>query len=491
MVYLVGAGPGDKDLITLKGVECIKNAEVIIFDHLVNPTLLNDAPTNCRLIYVGKISGNHHLAQEETNSLLVKYGLEGKNVVRLKGGDPFVFGRGGEEAQVLAENGISFEIVPGVSSCYSAAAYAGIPVTHRNSASSFHVITGYEKNEKIDYNILAREEGTLVFMMGLKSLPRICEKLMNGGKNPQTPAAVISNGTLQSQRCFIGTLDTITEIAKDAPMPAVVIVGDVINEKTEWFSVEKNLRDTKIISTATKAVSKNIREEIEKYGGELIEMSLIKTVPINFDCFKKLDLSSYSHIVFSSVGGVEIFFEYLRDTKTDVRSLHKIKFAAVGKKTADYLSERGIYTDYVPEKYNSNSLSSLLENNLNKTDKVLLLRADKASQVIPEMLDRNGVEYTDLPIYRTEANYEKAEALELYAKDADYIIFSSGSAANAFKKIIGDTKINCSKFISIGEQTTKSAEKVGIEIYKTAETADAEGIVKCILDDIEHGRNTK
>lgn len=483
MVYLVGAGPGDRGLITVKGLDCIKKAEVIIFDHLVNASLLNNAPASCRLIYAGKVSGNHHLVQEETNSLLVKYALEGKNVVRLKGGDPFVFGRGGEEAQALRGKGIPFEIVPGVSSCYSAAAYAGIPVTHRNAASSFHIITGHEKKERINYDVLAQEEGTLVFMMGLKALPKICEKLIAGGKNPETPAAVISEGTLQSQKCVIGTLKSISELAKDMPMPAVIVVGEVVKEQTEWFDTGKRLSNTKIISTATKTVSKSIRNEAEKYGGEVTEISLIETVPINFDGFKELDLSDYSHIVFSSANGVDIFFKYLGDTKTDIRSLYNLKFAVVGKKTEERLMEHGIYADFVPDKYDSIALAGLLEKKLDKGSNVLLLRAETASEVIPAMLDKKGVSYTDLPIYKTETNCEKSEVLELYAKDADYIIFSSGSAAKAFNEIIGDTEVGA-KFISIGSQTTKAAEKLGLKIYKTAENADAASIVKCILEDV-------
>lgn len=488
MVYLVGAGPGDKGLITEKGLECIKKAEVIIFDHLVNASLLNEAPADCRLIYAGKISGNHHLVQEETNALLVKYAMEGKNVVRLKGGDPFVFGRGGEEAQILRENGIPFEIVPGVSSCYSAAAYAGIPVTHRNRASSFHVITGHEKKERIDYNVLAREEGTLVFMMGLKALPKICGKLIACGKDPETPAAVISNGTLQSQKYAVGTLKTISSLAEELQMPAVIIIGDVINEKTEWFTAGKAFGNIKIISTAARVISERLRDEIEKYGGELTEISLIKTLPINFESFKKLDLSGYSHIVFSSVNGVDIFFKYLGEAKTDIRSLYNIKFAVIGKGTAERLEEHGIYADFIPDKFDSASLAGLLEGELNRNDKVLLLRAETASEIIPEMLDRNGIAYTNLPIYRTETNHAKSEALKLYAKDADYIIFSSGSAARAFAEIIGNAKLSDFsdiKFISIGNQTTKAAEDIGLKIYRTAENADAKSIIRCISEDIK------
>lgn len=483
MVYLVGAGAGDAGLITVKGLNCIKAADVIIFDNLINLSLLNNADDDCLLIYAGKVSGDHHLAQEETNALMVKHAREGRTVVRLKGGDPTVFGRGGEEAQYLFQNNIPFEIVSGVSSCYSAAAYAGIPVTHRNAASSFHVITGHEhKNEHIDYSLLAKEEGTLVFMMGLKNLPKITEKLISNGKNPDTPAAVVSQGTLKSQQCVIGTLNNICEKAVNLPFPAVIIVGDVINERREWFNAGGKLRDTKIFSTSTKAVSADLRREVERHGGELTKVSLIKTVPVNLDKLKSIVLSDFTHIIFSSVNGVDIFLRHLWDTKTDIRTLSGIKFAAVGKKTADALSQIGIYADFVPKKHDSKSLSALLESNLKSSDSALLLRAYTASDTIVQMLEKNSIKYLDLPIYRTETNYSKAEAALIAANNADYVIFSSGSAARAFLEIIGDTKT--AKFISIGSQTTKAAEKLGFKIHKTAKNADAKSIINCILEDI-------
>lgn len=482
MVYLVGAGAGNAELITLKGIECIKTADVIIFDNLINISLLNLANDDCRLIYAGKVSGNHHLAQEETNALLVKYAREGKTVVRLKGGDPTVFGRGGEEAQYLCSNGIPFELVPGVSSCYSAAEYAGISVTHRGAASSFHVITGHEKNEHIDYAALAGEEGTLIFMMGLKNLPKIAEKLIKNGKNPHSPAAAVSNGTLQNQQCVTGTLGDIAQKAASLPFPAVIIVGDVITKRCEWFTNESRLKNVKIVSTATKAVSADLAKEAKKRGGCVTEISLIKTAPINFDKFKNTRLSDFTHIVFSSVNGVDIFFSYLCRLKTDIRALSGIKIAAVGEKTAAALTKRGIYADFIPEKHSGESLALLLEGNLKPGDNVLLLRAQAASEAIPEMLRRNEISFTDLPIYKTETNFEKSEAAALAVKDADYVIFSSGSAAKAFLELIG--KSENIKFISIGQQTTKAAEELGFKIYKTAAEPTAKSVIECIEEDV-------
>lgn len=485
MVYLAGAGAGDFGLITLNGLECIKKADTIIFDRLVNISLLNHAPADCRFIYAGKESGNHHMTQSEINEVIVKCARDGGNVVRLKGGDPFIFGRGGEEAQYLSENGIDFELVPGVSSCYSAAEYAGIPVTHRQAASSFHVITGHETENRVDYSVLAKEEGTLVFMMGLKALSEIADKLIKNGKNPDTPAAVISNGTLRRQKCVTGTLRSISDAAKDLKSPAAIVVGDAVNERVKWFNADGALSGLKIVSTATEAVSDSLRAEVNKRGGELTEVSIIKTEPINFDKFKRLNFAEFTHIVFSSANSVDVFFRYLADAKTDMRKLCNIKFAAVGEKTARSLSRHGIYADFVPEKADGISLAALLEGVLTENDSVLFPCAETASSEVGEAVKKAGAKYAALPIYRTETNYNRAELLALAADGADYIIFASGSAARAYKEIIGGADGGNTKFISIGKSATDAAEKSGIKIYKTAKEPSAESIIGCIPEDVK------
>lgn len=481
MVYLAGAGAGDKSLITVKGLECIKKADVIIFDRLISLSLLNDAPADCRLIYAGKEAGNHHLKQEETNALIVKYAREGKTVVRLKGGDPTVFGRGGEEAQYLAERGIRFELVPGVSSCYSAAEYAGIPVTHRNCASSFHVITGHEISDRVDYSHLAKIEGTLVFMMGLHSLSDISKKLIENGRDKDTPAAVISNGSRPYQKCVTGTLFDISEKAKGLLSPAVTIIGEVVNEREEWFKTDGELNGVRVFSTALKGFSDNLRAELEKRGGEMIELSLIKTTAINFEKFKKTDLSEFTHIVFSSARGVEVFFDYLAKAKKDMRELCDIKFAVVGEKTAQALKNHGIYADLMPEKADGKSLSLLLERELKENDNVLLLKSEQSADTIKNTLEKIGVKYTDLPIYRTETNHNRAEAARLCAQDADYVVFASSSAARAYAEFECKGK----KCISIGSSTTEAAEELGLNICKTAKNPCTADVIQCIIDDLE------
>ena len=470
MVYLVGAGPGDSGLITQKGLECIKKADVIIYDHLANPTLLSYAKNDCKLIYAGKIAGNHHMVQEEINKTLVEHSRFG-NVVRLKGGDPFIFGRGGEEIIALIENNIDYEIVPGISSCYSAAEYCGIPVTHRGVATSFHVITGHEKvgNETVNYSALAKLSGTLVFLMGLSSAENISNKLIENGKSENTPVAVISSGTMPRQKCVTGTLNNLSALAKQMTSPAIILVGDVVNLK------QKN---TKILTTATPLMNKSIKNAATDF--DITELPLIKTVPINFDLFSKADIAHFSHIVFTSANGVKIFFEYLQKSKTDIRTLRGTKFAVVGKKTADALASYGIYADMVPQIHSGLELARLMCEKCSKNDNILLIRAENGASTIPNILSENNINFTDMHLYRTETDNSKQELLNLCLNDTDYVILSSGSAAKAFSEIADTSNI---KLISIGNETTKSAEKCGLKIYKTADNATAESIIDCIRRD--------
>ena len=467
MVYLVGAGMGESDLITLRGISCIKKAEAIIYDRLADVSLLSYAPDDCLLIYAGKQSGNHTMPQEEINSLLVKYGRD-KTVVRLKGGDSFVFGRGGEEVNALKENGIAYELVPGVSSSYGAAEYAGIPVTHRGVATSFHVITGHEMadGETVDYCALAKLNGTLVFLMGLKNAKTISENLIRNGKDGDTKAAIISNAGTVKQQCIAGTLKTLPDIAGRAQPPAVIVIGDVVELQTEWY---KPLRK-KILTTGTKQINENIKKAFGDVA--VTAIPLIKITEINYDKFLETDLTAFSHIAFTSANGVSAFFKYLIKSGQDIRSLANIKFAVVGNKTAGKLKEYGINADIVPKISNSSELAKELENCGAKD--VLLICAENGNA---------NIDCDKLPIYKTEPDFGKKELLNVTASDMDYIIFSSGSAAQAYSEMT-DGKTNA-KFISIGAATTKAAKECGIEIYKTAKISDAECIAETILGDIE------
>lgn len=474
MVYLVGAGPGDIGLITLKGLECIKNADVIIYDHLVNPTFINYAKENCSLIYAGKIAGTHHMEQEKINEILIKYGKT-QNTVRLKGGDPFIFGRGGEEADALSQNNIPYEIVAGVSSCHSAPLYSGIPVTHRGTAPAFHVITGHEKNENetINYNALAKLTGTLVFMMGLNAADNISAKLIENGMNESTPTAIISNGTTQKHSLITGTLTELPDMAKKMSAPAVILVGDTVKLQNNWFySSGKN-----ILATGTHAVNKQLQKNAK---GTLTEISLIKTIAMNYEIFEKTDLQKFSHIVFTSANGVNIFFEYLKRAKKDIRTLNA-ELAAVGRKTALALEEKGVFADIIPDTYKGSELANILCGRAHT--EMLIIRAENGGNEMTDILKKHNVRFTDLKLYKTETDYSKKELLNLCAGEMDYIIIASGSAAKAFSQMA-----RCpvrAKFISIGRETTAIAEKYDIEIYKTAKEPTAESIIECIRRDFE------
>ena len=465
MVYLVGAGMGESDLITLRGISCIKKAEVIIYDRLADVSLLSYAGESCLLIYAGKQSGNHTMPQDEINSLLVKYGRD-KTVVRLKGGDSFVFGRGGEEVNALIENGIDYELVPGVSSSYGASEYAGIPVTHRGAASSFHVITGHEQagGETVNYDALAKLNGTLVFLMGLKNAKTISESLIRSGKNGDTKTAIISNAGTVKQKSITGTLKSLPEMAGKMQPPAVIVIGDVVGLQNEWY---KPLQK-KILTTGTKQINDNIKNSFGDIP--VTEIPLIKITKINYEKFLETDLSAYSHIAFTSANGVSIFFDYLIKSGQDIRVLSNIEFAVVGSKTADRLKEYGINADIIPQIPNSRELAKELEKRGAKD--VLLICAENGNASIS--CDR-------LPLYRTETDFGKKELLNLTAPDMDYIIFSSGSAARAYANM-ADCKTNA-KLISIGNETTKVAKECRLAIYKTAPSSSAKSIYETIIGD--------
>lgn len=489
-VYLLGAGPGDMGLLTQKCLTCLRTADVIVYDNLVSGSLLNEAKEDAELIYAGKRASNHHLRQEETNELLVRKALEGKNVARLKGGDPFIFGRGGEEAEKLVKAGIEFEIVPGISSSYAAAAYAGIPVTHRDFASSFHVITGHESNTKeglaLNYELLAREEGTLVFLMGLNNLPHITKELIAGGKDPDTPTAVIQEGTTARQRMAKGTLRTIEERVKEAGIvtPAVILVGEVaaLSEKLSWFG-KGPLSGVRVLLTGTEAMCQKQQEVLKEEGAEAISFSLIRTKRLRSEKLTQAisKLSGYSWLVFTSSNGVELFFEELKENHKDIRSLCDIRFAVIGSGTKDALEAKGIYADFVPAKYSSKDLAAEWIPELTSNDRVLLLRAEEASQELTKALEQAAIPYEAIPLYTTEVDRRKEEELKRVLGKVDYITFASASAVKAFVSMAGDLEQLKAKIICIGPVTERAAAAAGLKVHQSAVTYTAEGIRDVLL----------
>lgn len=490
-VWLVGAGPGDKNLVTQRCLSCIREADAVIYDSLATDSLLNEARMDAELIYAGKRASHHHLKQEETNALLIRMALEGKNVVRLKGGDPFIFGRGGEEAQELVEAGIDFEIVPGVSSCYGAPAYAGIPVTHRDHASSFHVITGHEKTQKttniLDYATLAKEEGTLVFLMGLKNLPNIVKNLIENGKDPKTPAAVVQEGTTARQKVAVGTLENIVAEAERAGIqtPAISIVGDVVSlrDEIQWYG-SKPLSGKRVLVTATEKMAENLCSVLEEEGAEAIAFSLIHTEPLLNEMFADAveHLENYTWLVFTSSNGVDIFFDYLMKSGKDIRCLSKLRFAVIGEGTKKALAAKGIQADFVPSRYSSRELSAEWVPTLTPDDRVLLLRAQEASQELNRALEAAKIPYTAAAIYRTAVDERKGEELNRMLPQVDYVTFASASAVKAFASMAND-KTFAAKAVCIGPVTEKAALEAGIPVHQSAVEYTSEGIRDVLLYD--------
>lgn len=494
-VWLVGAGPGAKELVTKGCLSCIRQADVIVYDSLATDTLLNEARKDAELIYAGKRSSHHHLKQEETNALLIRKAKEGKNVVRLKGGDPFVFGRGGEEALELREAGIDFAVVPGVSSCYSAPAYGGIPVTHRDYASSFHVITGHEGGHKtgevLDYETLAKEEGTLVFLMGLKNLPRIAANLIAHGKNPDTPAAVIQEGTTGRQKTAVGTLQNIAETAERQGIrtPAISVVGDVVSlqKKLQWNETGP-LFGCRVLVTGSRKMAENQSRVLEAEGAEVISFSLIDTEPLLTDALKEAvdALDQYTWIVFTSSNGVDLFFDYLMEREKDLRCLSGLRFAVIGEGTKSALAARGIRADFVPGRYSSRDLAAEWIPTLTKEDRALLLRAEEASRELNEALDQVGIPYEALAVYHTAVDARRGEELNRILPEVDYVTFASASAVKAFAAMTEGNTFQA-KAVCIGPVTEKAARAAGIPVHRSAVEYTAEGMRDVLLYDRIHG----
>ena len=494
MVYLVGAGPGDEDLMTRKGLKLLREADVVVYDNLASSSLLNEVRDDAELIYAGKRSSNHHLKQYETNELLVKLALEGKNVVRLKGGDPYIFGRGGEEGQELREAGVDFEVVPGISSSYSVPAYCGIPVTHRDFASSFHVITGHEGNHKngvsvLNYETLAKEEGTLIFLMGLKNLPNIVTSLIENGKDPATPVGVLQEGTTARQRVATGTLADIVEVVEREGIktPAITVVGDVVSlrQVLDWYG-HKPLSGKSVLVTGTTSMVDRLSPILKEEGAEAISFSLIRTERMRLPeldlALKEID--KYKWIVFTSANGVECFFEEMQEIRKDIRDLAHIRFAVIGDGTKKALEDHGIFCDFIPTAYSSKDMAEAMVPHIGKDESVLLLRAEEANRVLPDALEEAGISHTCISLYHTVKDERKAEELNRLIKMVDYVTFASSSAVRAFVSMVDNLDDVKGKYISIGPVTTKTAEENGLSIEKTAVVYTARGMVETMIQDV-------
>ena len=496
-VYLVGAGPGDPGLITVKGKACIEAADVVIYDYLAAPALLNYARKNAEIIYVGKKGGDHTLSQDGINALIAKKAKAGNTVCRLKGGDPFIFGRGGEEAEVLVASGIPFEVVPGVTSAVAAAAYAGIPLTHRKLTATLAFITGHEDPHKeessIDWESLGRGIGTLVFFMGVKNLPDITQRLIAHGKSPDTPVALIRWGTTSAQQTVTGTLDDIAERVQKAGLkaPAIIVVGEVVKlrENLKWFET-RPLLGRRIVVTRAREQASDLVTLLAERGAECLQFPTIKVVPAADSA--PLDhaisrLDAYDWIVFTSVNGVQFFFDRLFELDRDVRALNHLHTAAIGPATSQRLRAFGLKSDIIPENYRAEAVVEAFRSRDLKGKKVLLPRAAEARPVLPVELRKMGAEVDEVTAYLTEKVADNADQLieQLADKGIDLITFTSSSTVKNFKALLPPDRFQALldgvTIASIGPITTDTAIELGFEVDITAPTYTIPGLCDAIL----------
>lgn len=494
-VYIAGAGCGDEKLITVKLKEVIEEAECIVYDRLVNENILNFAKKNVELIYMGKENTEGGELQEKINKTIVEKGLEGKKVLRLKGGDPFVFGRGGEEIESLVENGIEFEVIPGITSAIAVPAYAGIPVTHRGINTSFHIFTGHTKidGKDLDFKTIAKLQGTLIFLMGLSNLEKILDNLIKFGKSKETPVAIIKNGTTTRQQVFTGTMETIAEIIRknNIKSPVIILIGEVVNlrETMKWFE-EKELFGKNILVTRNKEKQEKIIDKINRAGGQGINAPFID---IEYIDFEMPDLSQYSVLLFNSINSVIGFMKKVKD----IRVLGNIKIGVVGEKTAEEIEKYKIIPDFYPKEYTVERLASESVNYIGENEKALFIVSDISpvkEKKYSELYNRN---YEKLVVYKTKkVNYSFEKMLD-YLDKSDILMFLSSSTFESFMENLGvkkgqkieevlDEKIvqklKNKTITSIGPVTTKTIKSYGLEVEIEAEKYTEEGLFEAIKE---------
>ncbi len=496
-VYLVGAGPGDVGLLTLRGAELIQRADVLVYDALVSTELLGMAPPQAEVIYAGKRSNNHAIPQDELNLLLVERARAGKNVVRLKGGDPFVFGRGAEEAEALADAGIPFEIVPGVTSVVAAPAYAGIPITHRECCSSFTVLTGHEQPGKEDSSInwaqVAAEPGTKVILMGVERMGSIMEKLAAHGLAAQTPVALVRWGTTGRQQHLCGTVADIAKKVEEARFtaPAVTVIGDVVSRRARlnWFE-RRPLFGQRVVVTRTRTQASQLSSLLREQGASVLEIPTIRiTDPDDFAALQDaiLGIRSYNWLVFTSPNGVDRFAHWFFKAYDDIRSIGGCRIAAVGPATAARLRALHLAVDLQPETFTSTALAAAFEKhggleNLN----VCLLRAQVSSPDLPKVLQELGAIVDDIPVYKTVAETEdrNGAVARLREEGADWITFTSASTVEGFHArfdLPAETHARGWRILSIGPETTGALARLDLKPDAEASPHNLAGMVDALL----------
>jgi uroporphyrinogen III methyltransferase/synthase len=496
-VYIVGAGPGDIGLLTVKGLKCLQRAEVVVYDFHLNAQVLNYINHDAELIYAGKRGGHHTMTQDEINATLVEKAKEGKTICRLKGGDPFVFGRGGEEAEVLSNEGIRFEIVPGISSAVAAPAYAGIPLTHRAYSSSLAIVPGYEdvtkKESSIDWSRLAIGVGTIVFLMAVKNITQVCQKLIENGRAPDTPVAVIRWGTRADQTTLVGDLSSIPDIVRENEIkpPAVMVVGDVVRlrDSLKWYE-ERPLFGQRVLVTREHSLG---FEPLAELGAEIIEFHTVRIVPP--ESWDELDraidtIRSYDWLILTSGNGVKYFFRRLFEKGTDIRELKGIKICAIGSKTASMINKFGINVDLVPEKFKAEGLIKSFEEHYGekglKNIRFLLPRAEVAREVFPDRIRELGGEIDVPAAYRAAKPEMRGRRLKRFFKEGKITIatFTSAATFNNFMEMMGEDAEALLRDVAIsviGPVTAQAIEKAGLKVSIMPEEATIEAMVNEII----------
>lgn len=493
-VTLVGAGPSGLDLLTLRGFNALQNADVVVFDRLVEQDIIDIIPDKAEKIDVGKQNNHHPVPQEQINQILVGKAKENKNVVRLKGGDCFLFGRGGEECEYLLANNIPFEVVSGVTSAIAAPAYAGIPVTHRDFCSSVHIITAHAKAGKkleIDFESLVKLKGTLVFLMGLSSINEVMQGLINSGMSKDMPAAVIENGTRLTQRKIVSDISNISQKVKDLNFksPSIIVVGEVctLSDSLDWFSKQPLYGQTVVVTRPKERIG-TLSEKLRRLGANVIECPCIQTVnEVDTDKFNDALKKQYDYVVLTSPAGVSAMIEALEKINKDLRVFYNCKFAVIGSGTAKELKKYGINADLMPEIYDSEHLGKLLADKLNSNSSVLILRAKGGSKELTTTLERKGINFSDISTYITEYCCNKSEMLREIIENGvvNVITFTSSSTVTGFVNSINLDKYNNFTALCIGNQTAKKAEFYGMKT-KIAKNATIDSMIAALLEENHH-----
>lgn len=488
-VYIAGAGPGDPELITIKTRNLLSVCDVVIYDSLLDPSLLSLCRPDCEILYAGKRAGVHSMKQDEINSLIVKKAREGKVVLRLKGGDPFVFGRGGEECLALQEAGIPYEVIPGVTSAVSVPMAAGIPVTHRGASNMFTVITGHSANgaltENLDFSVLARMKSTLVFLMGLHALPTICGALLDHGMDPETPAAVISNGTRDNQYVLRRPLSALSYAAKQDPQvvtPAIIVVGACAGMDLRSLS-PKPLSGVRISVCGTDSFCQKMALLLSRSGGTVTRLPLLSIQPVDDPEFSHAlaHLSDYTWLVFTGRNAIRLFFQEFFRKNLDVRELAHLKTAVIGKATGKYLEQYHLHADFCPEQYTSDALAELLTAKCGVQDRILIPRAVKGNHVLSDKLTAGGVKFTEVRLYDTVLN-EAAAGSARHESPGDFLVFASSEGVRQYFQAGG--KISEQTLpVCIGKYTADTLSRY-TNHYIISRTASADGLVDTIITEV-------